>query len=643
MPLMEYLKAFTILLLGILLFGATVHIIFFQHFNEGLLNSSGTGPVFGYIANRTAYPGDTIEFPVVAYDPRGSQLFYYADVPKGATFNQKTHTFRWVPAADQAGYWGVTFVVSNGQAMANETVVIRVKRFNTPPVFAPIGNRTVFEGSPVEIAVNATDPDGDNLTVTLDTLPPGGKYDAPNRTFRWTPAAGQEGNYDLVFVASDGEDYTLGRSLVMVRSPVTSLGAWLRELRNTLANAIGSIPLPGAPATRPGSSRVYRVEPNGSISDAIRDAQPGDIILVGNATYRENVIVDRAVSLVGNGSPVIDAGGTGSAVSITAAGASIDGFTLTNSGTCIYCAGLKISSNLETVRNCTIRDNQVGLLTVPPVRNSSIASNLVYNNTGDGISFDNAHDLSVEGNTVLNNGGAGIRILDSSFLQLRENDIEFNGGPGITATRAFRNTLAGNVLRWNGGAGLEMLSGMGSQVLFNRAEFNNGSGLAFDDSRDPFLLGYQLSVADAGTGNFLSSNLVRNNRGAGISLSQMTAVVANNTLAGNNEGADVRDSSVAILGNRGDGNGIGFLFVSADNSSVESNEVQGNFIGINLDGISNRNRIIGNTVTNNTGTGIALGPYTELNLVSDNTILFNMKDSLVDEGNNDRRLNIFAL
>ena len=61
------------------------------------------------------------------------------------------------------------------------------------------------EGQPLEIAVQASDPDGDLLALWANGLPPGAVLDSDRRLLVWTPGFQQAGVYENVrFVASDG-------------------------------------------------------------------------------------------------------------------------------------------------------------------------------------------------------------------------------------------------------------------------------------------------------------------------------------------------------------------------------------------------------------------------------------------------------
>jgi len=75
---------------------------------------------------------------------------------------------------------------------------------NRPPVLTTIGNKTGNAGSLLTFSINATDPDGDTLTYGISGLPSGAAFNNTSGIFSWTPAASQNGSYQVNFTASDG-------------------------------------------------------------------------------------------------------------------------------------------------------------------------------------------------------------------------------------------------------------------------------------------------------------------------------------------------------------------------------------------------------------------------------------------------------
>ena len=74
---------------------------------------------------------------------------------------------------------------------------------NRAPVFTPVGAQTADEGSLLEFTVAATDPDGDNVTISESNMPIGSTFNPASGLFRWTPGYLQDGTYTVTFSAAD--------------------------------------------------------------------------------------------------------------------------------------------------------------------------------------------------------------------------------------------------------------------------------------------------------------------------------------------------------------------------------------------------------------------------------------------------------
>ncbi|MBK7142435.1 MAG: hypothetical protein IPH75_10175 [bacterium] len=77
-----------------------------------------------------------------------------------------------------------------------------------PPVLAPIGPKTVNEGVQLSFNISATDANGTTPSLEVPAHLPGSAFfDSTNGhgNFSWTPTFAQAGEYDVLFIASDGE------------------------------------------------------------------------------------------------------------------------------------------------------------------------------------------------------------------------------------------------------------------------------------------------------------------------------------------------------------------------------------------------------------------------------------------------------
>jgi parallel beta-helix repeat protein len=140
-----------------------------------------------------------------------------------------------------------------------------------------------------------------------------------------------------------------------------------------------------------------------SIQDAINASNDGDTIFVYNGTYYENVVVNKSVTIIGNGSEnsTIDSNGFGDTVLVTSDWVNITGFSVTNSGDEINNAGL----NFQNVNNCSIFQNRIFL------------------NSKNGIIVTDSNDINITQNNLTRNGFHGLRISSSLYINITNNII----------------------------------------------------------------------------------------------------------------------------------------------------------------------------------------------------------------------------
>ncbi len=126
------------------------------------------------------------------------------NLPKGATVDSANHSFSWTPGYDQAGTYNITLIVSDGTLQSSKTLILIIKDLNSAPVMSPIADKTTDEGKLLTFVVTATDPEGDQLTYSASGLPVNAIFNPANKTFSWTPAFNQAGEYSVTFTVNDG-------------------------------------------------------------------------------------------------------------------------------------------------------------------------------------------------------------------------------------------------------------------------------------------------------------------------------------------------------------------------------------------------------------------------------------------------------
>lgn len=171
-------------------------------------------PVIDPIEAQVVDEGSQLTFTVTADDrndnPPNNVTLRAEGLPTGAEFVPETGVFTWTPTEAQGpGEYDVTIVAEDDgdpPESASTTVSITVNEVNESPVLDPIGDRDVDEETELTFTVTAGDPvdiPPNEVTLSVTDLPTGASFDAESGLFSWTPAANQQGDYEVIFTATD--------------------------------------------------------------------------------------------------------------------------------------------------------------------------------------------------------------------------------------------------------------------------------------------------------------------------------------------------------------------------------------------------------------------------------------------------------
>jgi nitrous oxidase accessory protein len=163
----------------------------------------------------------------------------------------------------------------------------------------------------------------------------------------------------------------------------------------------------------PAEARTWTVGGRGAdfplIAPAIAAASAGDTIQVHGGVYREDLVLDKRLSIVGDEAPRLFGTGVGSVVTILAARCEFSGFTIEGSGTGQtneMDAAVQIRSNSNRVVDNTMRRVFYGVVIADAMHNE-IADNeieglrdLAFGRRGDGIYLYRAPENFVARNKI---------------------------------------------------------------------------------------------------------------------------------------------------------------------------------------------------------------------------------------------------
>ncbi|MDG6221287.1 MAG: right-handed parallel beta-helix repeat-containing protein, partial [Candidatus Thermoplasmatota archaeon] len=258
----------------------------------------------------------------------------------------------------------------------------------------------------------------------------------------------------------------------------------------TITNTISANPL------------TWQVLNTNSIQAFIDLANPGDTINVAAGTYNENLVINKALTLVGEDATttIIDGQNLGNHVVVIAPGTSnveITGFTIRNTGMGNY-AGVA----LQGVTGCYVHHNIitanfVGVAMVAATGNTIEANTIDTNYFGVYVGDDVTHSTgnTITGNTIINsvwaNLGGGSYSGDGIYLDknchaniITDNFINYNQKDGVYAWKANNHTIIGNTIIGNGDNGIHLMGSSGNYIANNTIE-NNTFGVSMRVSSWP--------------------------------------------------------------------------------------------------------------------------------------------------------------
>ena len=202
--------------------------------------------------------------------------------------------------------------------------------------------------------------------------------------------------------------------------------------------------------------------PYRDVAAAVHAAQPGDTVVVEAGTYRTaDVVLDRRLTLLGRGRPVLDAGGEHQVFVITAAGVEVAGFVFRNVATSFVSDRAAVRA--DSVEGCTIRDNR-------------------FEGTFFGVYLARTRDCRVQGNAFHGSyrteatSGNAIHLWNTVGSVVEDNEVTGHRD-GIYLEFARHARVAGNSSHDNHRYGLHFM--FSDSCAYERNLFRrNGAGVA---------------------------------------------------------------------------------------------------------------------------------------------------------------------
>jgi parallel beta-helix repeat protein len=386
-------------------------------------------------------------------------------------------------------------------------------------------------------------------------------------------------------VGAGAKTKTLGG--ILMTAPLTDRAGAIRPNPSWSSPDLGATESPFA---LPGISVIIRVpQDQSTIQKGINAASTGNVVLVSEGTYKENIVLRKKITLTSfllidkdttHISKTIIDGSTptnpdsGSVISIQNADTTlmITGFTITKgsgnkhvgpywnpSATARTCGGIEMNGGGMTIRNNIITGNTINVL--PPATEGWAGGIGVYDIDVPGSTTYSIIESNVVSNNSIiggtENGGGGLdmigsgRIINNTILG-NSCMVSVNGlGQSIASKKdtAFveNNLIQGNSVSLVSGfaiGGSGMTAYFRNNVIINNSSTSSPSYICWtgDNSTTVFERNYIAKngglqhgiVLRTGAKSLIRNNIIVNNSGTGIFVDTLTtATIINNTIASN--------------------------------------------------------------------------------------------------------------
>jgi len=201
---------------------------------------TNTPPTVSTPANQTSQTGTAVNLAIQASDIDGDTLSYAATgLPVGLNINSNTGVITGTLATASAGNHSVEITVNDGQANSAVQFSWTVTTVNTnrPPVLTAPSNQSGLVGDSINLPVQATDADGDNISFSATGLPTG--LTINSSTGAITGNLTTIGNYTVNLKASDATSNATKSFTWSVTAPPT--GSISNQVTNSRFTLDGQI------------------------------------------------------------------------------------------------------------------------------------------------------------------------------------------------------------------------------------------------------------------------------------------------------------------------------------------------------------------------------------------------------------------
>ena len=335
------------------------------------------------------------------------------------------------------------------------------------------------------------------------------------------------------------------------------------------AVALGAAAIPTAAGADPAGAKPFVVSVLGggdalSIADALARAPEGTPIVVRTGTYRESLVISRAVDLRADGGDpkdVVVEGTRGPALRSTADGVSVKGMTLRvrKAADAAPEAAVVVGSGAAVLDGCVIAsDAGYGVLARSANAKPRLVGCRVVGAPQDCVSVQDGAAVTLESCAVEGAKANGIGVYSGSSVQGKEVTISGCAQEGVAVFEGATLRLEGGRIRDNGARGVVAVNPKTSVVLQNVVfEAGRGNAVLIAGGAQLEAVGCEVSghaksgflLQGEGTRGVLRSCRIHHNKGSGILFeAKSSGLVEDGDVASNvMVGIEVREGSNVVI------------------------------------------------------------------------------------------------
>ncbi|NLW32923.1 MAG: VWA domain-containing protein [Fibrobacter sp.] len=167
--------------------------------------------------NKIWNEGDSVTGEITAVDPEGEtvNLKLVSPLPKGASCDSiepNKLSLGWQTGPGSSGEYQLIFRTSDKSYTVTDTIILKINDKDYDPVISAPKIHNATEGDTIRLIISGTDPDGEIVTFTANSMPAAaarfsplpGDNDTSKAQLFWATGMHDQGTYKFIFTATDG-------------------------------------------------------------------------------------------------------------------------------------------------------------------------------------------------------------------------------------------------------------------------------------------------------------------------------------------------------------------------------------------------------------------------------------------------------